>query len=206
MPHRVIKGPPRWLTCGPTRQAGRHATAGMSTVSTAATVALGSPASVLLRHPVCDAHLDPFFLVLSAVQCSMHTLAFSPSQHASACSLECRGARCGFILRRCGVRGRISCRRPTNPVSATLVGPRVLGHRRPALRSARAHFERARGDKQGGSARCRRRSDPRLGAGPSKCLIERRARAQRRAVTVCPAPPPQRRPRASPDNSSTIAR
>ena len=29
----------------------------------------------------------------------------------------------------------------------------VRGHRRPALRSARAHFERARGDKQRGSAR-----------------------------------------------------
>ena len=50
-----------------------------------------------------------------------------------------------------------------------------IGHRRPALRSARAHFERARGDKQGGSAR--RLPRPHLGRGatPSNYVFERHA-------------------------------
>ena len=63
----------------------------------------------------------------------------------------------------------------------------VRGHRRPALRSAQAHFERARGDKQGGSAR--RLLRPHLGSGttPSNYLFERHAQAQRGAPT--PSPP-----------------
>ena len=63
----------------------------------------------------------------------------------------------------------------------------VRGHRRPALRSAQAHFERARGDKQGGSAP--RLPRPHLGSGttPSNYLFERHAQAQRGAPT--PSPP-----------------
>ena len=63
----------------------------------------------------------------------------------------------------------------------------VRGHRRPALRSARAHFERARGDKQRGSAR--RLLRPHLGSGttPSNYLFDRHAQAQRGAPT--PSPP-----------------
>ena len=51
----------------------------------------------------------------------------------------------------------------------------VRGHRRPALRSARAHFERARGDKQRRSAR--RLPRPHLGRGatPSNYVFERHA-------------------------------
>ena len=63
----------------------------------------------------------------------------------------------------------------------------VQGHRRPALSSAQAHFERARGDKQGGSAP--RLPRPHLGSGttPSNYLFERHAQAQRGAPT--PSPP-----------------
>ena len=63
----------------------------------------------------------------------------------------------------------------------------MQGHRRPALSSAQAHFERARGDKQGGSAP--RLPRPHLGSGttPSNYLFERHAQAQRGAPT--PSPP-----------------
>ena len=63
----------------------------------------------------------------------------------------------------------------------------VRGHRRPALRSAQAHFERARGDKQGGSAPRLPRQHLGSGTTPSNYLFERHAQAQRGAPT--PSPP-----------------
>ena len=72
----------------------------------------------------------------------------------------------------------------------------MQGHRRPALSSAQAHFERARGDKQGGSAP--RLPRPHLGSGttPSNYLFERHAQAQRGAPTPSPPLPSRFAPNA----------